>query len=328
MTVLDHARRIAWRPILPAAILLATAAAGVHADALPMPDHVVIVVEENRSFSNIIGNPQAPYINSLVAQGALMTSSFGMGHPSQPNYLQLFSGSNQGVTDNSTPHSFDTPNLRSSLAAGGFSFTGYAESLPNAGFTGSAFSTVPGQNQYERKHNPWVNWQGAAANAVPASENQPFTSFPANHAHLPTVSFVVPNEQNNMHDGSIATADGWLNTKLKGYVDWAQTHNSLFILTWDEDDGSENNRIVTLLVGPMVVPGQYNQTINHLNVLRTVTNLYGVAPVGHAVGVQPIGGIFVTSPVPEPSALALLCVGLPGLWLRRRAAMAQRRSTG
>src|SRR5712692_4817388 len=80
---------------------------------LPRPSHVVVVIEENRSFSEIIGSPNAPYINSLAAQGALMTNSFALTHPSQPNYLDLFSGSNQGVNDDSCPHSFTAVNLAS-----------------------------------------------------------------------------------------------------------------------------------------------------------------------------------------------------------------------
>ena len=73
------------------------------ANGVPMPDHVVIVMEENHSYSEIIGSPSAPYINSLIPQGALFSQSFAVTHPSQPNYADLFSGSNQGVTDDSSP---------------------------------------------------------------------------------------------------------------------------------------------------------------------------------------------------------------------------------
>ena len=66
------------------------------ANGVPRPDHVVIVIEENHSYSEIIGSSAAPYINSLAAQGALFTQSHATTHPSQPNYLHLFSGSNQG----------------------------------------------------------------------------------------------------------------------------------------------------------------------------------------------------------------------------------------
>ena len=277
---------------------------------LPRPDHVVMVVEENRAFANIIGYANAPYINNTLAQyGALMTESYATNGASQPNYLQLFSGSDQGVSDNTiqaTP--FNTPNLSSALSAKGLSFTGYSESLPSVGFDGASYSSVAGQNQYVRKHNPWVNWQGASANAVQPGQTQPFTSFPAgNFSALPTVSIVVPNEQNNMHDGSRAGGDAWLRQNLDAYVQWAKTHNSLFILTWDEDDGNHGNHIATLLIGAGVIPGQYSQTINHLNVLRTLEDMYGLEHLGGTGAVAPIADVFApsSSAVPEPPGWAL-----------------------
>jgi hypothetical protein len=239
-----------------------------------------------------------------------MTQSYAIDGHSQPNYLQLFAGSNQGVTDNSTPHGFSTPNLRSALAAAGYSFTGYSESMPYAGYTGDSYTSVAGQAQYVRKHNPWINWIGAPANAVPTSEALPFTAFPTDYSTLPDFSIVIPNEQHNMHDGGRSAGDAWLQANLSGYIAWAQTHNSLFVLTFDEDDGSHAGHITTIFVGPMVIAGQYSQTIDHLNVLRTLTDLYGLAPLGDAAGVAPIAGIFA---VPEPATALLL---LPGLaWL-------------
>src|SRR5436305_75805 len=84
-----------------------------HAGGVPRPDHVVVVIEENHSYSEIIGSAAAPYINGLANQGALFTASYAVEHPSQPNYLDLFSGGNQGVTDDSCPHTFSTQNLGS-----------------------------------------------------------------------------------------------------------------------------------------------------------------------------------------------------------------------
>ena len=122
-------------------------------------------------------------------------------HPSEPNYLDLFSGSNQGVTDDSVPHSFSAPNLASELLSAGFSFGGYSESLPYPGFTGGSFA-----NAYFAKHNPWV-----AFTNVPAADNMPFTGyFPSNYAQLPTVSIVVPNIYDDMHSGPIQQGDAWL----------------------------------------------------------------------------------------------------------------------
>src|SRR5262245_35081159 len=71
------------------------------AGGVPRPDHVVIVVEENHSYPKIIGEEDAPYLNSLARTGALFTASYAIEHPSQPNYLDLFSGSNQRVDDDS-----------------------------------------------------------------------------------------------------------------------------------------------------------------------------------------------------------------------------------
>jgi hypothetical protein len=298
--------------------LFATAAlyfvcASAWAGALLIPDHVVMVVEENRAFSNIIGYGFAPYINALAQSGALMTSAYATDGASQPNYLQLFSGSNQGVSDNTIQQQpFNTPNLSSALAANGLTFTGYSESLPSVGFTGASSTTVPGQNQYVRKHNPWVNWQGASANAVSPEQTQPLTSFPVNDfSALPTVSIVVPNEQHNMHDGGRAAGDTWLQQNLDAYVQWANTHNSLFVLTWDEDDGKHGNHIATLFLGPMVVPGLYDQAISHLNVLRTLEDMYGLDYMGDTAGVAPIANAFLSdAAVPEPPTLALLATGV------------------
>jgi len=245
------------------------------------PDHVVVVMEENHSFSQIIGSSSAPYINSLAQQGALFTQSFAVEHPSQPNYLDLFSGSNQGVTDDSCPHTFSTENLGSELTAAGQSFTGFSEDLPSAG------STVCTSGAYARKHSPWINFTNVATSA-----NQPFTSFPTDFSTLPTLSFVIPNLNDDMHDGTIAQGDTWLQQHIDSYVQFAKTHNSLLIVTWDEDDNSSNNQIATIFVGPMVKQGQFSETINHFNVLRTLEDLYGLTHVGSAASATPISDVW------------------------------------
>ncbi|GMK42883.1 alkaline phosphatase family protein [Paenibacillus glycanilyticus] len=80
-----------------------------------VPDHIVIVVEENHSYKEIIGNKNAPYINQLVKTGANLTNHYAIEHPSQPNYIDLFSGSNQGVTDDKPSHTFKSDNLANEL---------------------------------------------------------------------------------------------------------------------------------------------------------------------------------------------------------------------
>src|SRR6516162_9214313 len=246
------------------------------------PDHVVIVIEENHSFAEIIGSSSAPYINSLAQQGALFTNSFAIEHPSEPNYLDLFSGANQGITSDACPSGpFSTDNLGAELIAAGKTFLGFSEDLPAAG------STVCTSGAYARKHSPWINFTNIAT-----TSNQPFSAFPTDFTTLPTLSFVTPNLNDDMHDGTIAQGDTFLQQNLSSYIQFAQTHNSLLIITWDEDDNSSNNQIPTIFVGPMVKQGQFTETINHFNVLRTLEDLYGLTNVGGASTATPISDVW------------------------------------
>jgi phosphatidylinositol-3-phosphatase len=261
-------------------ILLLIAQPALSAE-LSRPDHIVIVIEENKSFSQIIGYREAPRINELAKRGALFTQSYGVTHPSQPNYLALFSGSTRGITSDVCPLDFSGDNLASLLKAKGLSFTTYSESMPEAGYDGCIYGA------YRRKHNPAANWKELAA------FNQPFSAFPADFTHLPTVAFVVPDQLNDMHDGSIERGDAWLNKNIEQYAQWAMQHNSLLIVTWDEDNGSSNNRIATIFVGEMVKPGQYKQRINHYNLLHTIEEMYDLPYLGESISSQAINGMWV-----------------------------------
>jgi len=254
------------------ALLAAAISSSSLASGLPRPDHVVVVIEENRGYSQIMDKRHSTsYIHALTKKGALFTKSYGVAHPSQPNYLALFSGSTQGIASNNCLGSFSSDNLASSLLDAGLSFASYSESLPAMGDTSCSYGN------YKRKHNPIVNWQGTR---VPSDLNKRFADFPKDFSRLPTVSFVIPDQDNDMHDGSFENADQWLKKHIKPYVEWAFKHNSLLILTWDEDDYHQDNHIVTVLVGPMVKPVKSTQRIDHYSVLRTILELYDLPPLG------------------------------------------------
>jgi len=264
--------------------------------SLPAPDHVVVVIEENHSYGDIIGSSIAPYINSLAEGGANFTSSYAVTHPSQPNYLELFSGASQGVSDDSLPNGtpFSTPNLGAQLVAAGKSFTGYAQGLPYAG------SNVETYGNYARKHNPWVNWQSSdapASNHLSGAINQPFTSFPSDFTKLPTLSIVTPDLQNDMHDGSIEQGDQWLQNKLGAYANWAKSNNSLLVVTWDEDDFSQDNQIPTIFYGANVKAGNYSESIDHHSVLRTLEEMYDLPFAGSAAGATAITDVWTTASI-------------------------------
>jgi acid phosphatase len=251
---------------------------------VPKYAHVVVVLEENHSYADIIGSSSAPYLNQLAKQGALMTSSFAVAHPSEPNYMALFSGSTDGLTGDDCPVTSSAANLGSELLAAGDTFKGYSEDLPSAG------DTTCTSNGYARKHAPWANFTN-----VPGADSVPFSSFPAaasGYPNLPAVSFVIPNLTDDMHDGTIAQGDAWLKKNIDAYASWAKANDSLLIVTWDEDDYSQSNQIPTIIVGQGVKPGPDSQNINHYNVLATLERMYGLPEAGSSAGASPIGNIW------------------------------------
>ena len=253
------------------------------ASSIPTYAHVVVVMEENHSYSDIIGNSSAPYMNQLATGGALLTSSYAVTHPSEPNYMALFSGSTDGLSADTCPVTSSAANLGSELLAKGDTFKGYSEGLPKTG------STTCSSGEYARKHSPWINFSN-----VPTSDSLPFTSFPSssNYASLPTLSFVIPNLDDDMHDGTISQASTWLKNNISAYATWATTHNSLLIVTWDEDDYTENNQIPTIFYGQGVVAGRYDENVDHYNVLATLEQMYGLSEVGSSNGATPITDIW------------------------------------
>ncbi len=249
----------------------------------PPPAHVIVVIEENKDYDDIIGNQKnAPYINSLATRAAVFTNSHGVAHPSQPNYMAIFSGLKNTDGDDCDIDGIpaSAPNLGGETLKAKLTFVGYAEDLPAPG------STVCYNGEYARKHVPWVHFSD-----IPAKDNQPFSAFPA-YEKLPTISFVIPNLVNDMHSASIARGDAWLRAHLSSLMNWAMQHNTLVVLTWDEDDGGFTNHIPTLFVGPMVKPGRYAQRITHYDVLRTIEDFYRLPPAGASAQAAPIDGIW------------------------------------
>jgi phosphatidylinositol-3-phosphatase len=297
-----------------------------------VPDHIVIVIEENLSYRNLV--PELRYLTELMRNHANFTNAHGVDHPSQPNYLALFSGSTQGTgseakrnPDGSNPiidgHTqvgsdemikdtpLTTPNLGAALIRSGRSFAGYSEDLPHPGFTGNSHVGAPGSGvDYQRKHNPWVNWQAVNDNAIGKNQlasttNLPFSAFPtddAGFAKLPTLAIVVPNQINDAHESSAAppgtnygqAMDAWLRRDIEPYRRWAMSHNSLLIITWDEDEDDYTpvndangkrvakrylNHIPTIMAGQGVIAGIYDEYIDLYSIARTIENFYQLQPL-------------------------------------------------
>jgi len=238
------------------------------AAGIPRFDHVVVVIEENHAYNEIIGTHQAPFINNLARHGVLFTQSFAVSHPSQPNYLALFAGTTYGIADDNNPGVLPGPNLAGELRQQKLSFAGYTDGI------------VP-------KHNPWLDYAG-----LPRWTNQPMSKFPRDFSKLPTVSFIAPNQMHDMHDGSISQGDSWLSRHLTNYAKWARTHNSLLIVTFDEDDYSQGNQVPTLMYGVHVQAGKSSQVINQYNLLRTIEDMYSLPYMGNTATASPITGVW------------------------------------
>lgn len=247
------------------------------------PAHVVIVVLENHSYAEVLGGTRAPYLRQLAAAGTTFTRFSAIGHPSQPNYFALFAGSTHGVGSTPCPRGFRGPDLGSSLRSHGYSFAGYAEGLPRVG---STVCHADGRNGYVLRHAPWTSFTD-----LPPSASRSMRDFPADPAALPTVSFVIPDLADDMHNGTVARSDGWLRRHLAGYVGWARSHNSLLVITTDEDDRTEHNRIPTLIVGDHVPTATDAQHLTLYSLLRFIEDSYGLPRLGHSATAVPIRGL-------------------------------------
>jgi acid phosphatase len=268
-------------------------------------DHIVIVMEENKDYDEVIDNDAAPYINNVLKkEGANLTQMYAEEHASEGNYFWLICGSNQNVgfndgianADNDKSYPFQSSNLMQQLLKKGYTFKGYSEDLPTIG------DTVSKSGHYARKHVPWISFGNIPqGNTEETSVNLQYKQFPTDYSKLPTVSFVIPNQIHEMHDGkppkSVTDGDTWLKEKLDGYYQWAKTHNSIFIITFDENDdkskyhgmtdpASSNrdikNRIPTIIAGAHIKPGDYpeGKGVTHINILRTLEMMYGLPRSG------------------------------------------------
>ena len=256
-----------------------TGALQVNPTTATRPSHIVLLSLENENYSDIVGSSQAPYLNSLIAQGMLLTNYYGVTHPSQPNYIALFSGSTQGITTNGTfpqlPAS--VPTLASTLAASGYTFGGYAETTADP------------------ERQPWTHFANSASTA------HDFSAFPqtaAGFANLPTVSYVSPNDADNMtptsdNGGGIPAGDAWVQANLSAYAAWAQANNSVLIVTFDENNTNPAvtypDHIAAIVVGGGVPAGAVNNSpADQYSLLATIESLYGAAAIGASAGVQPL----------------------------------------
>jgi phosphatidylinositol-3-phosphatase len=244
--------------------------------------HIFLIVEENKSSSEIVGNQTAPYINSLISRYALAADYFALFHPSLPNYIALTSGSNHGITDDRSPPSagneIAVPNIADRIEASGRTWKAYAENLPSAGYAFDA-------GQYATKHEPFVYYKDIVGNAPrDRAHVVPFTQLAADRraaATTPHVAVITPNLCNDMHDCPIATGDRWLSRTVPMILasQAFTTTRSLLVITWDEGTIFDNH-VATILAGNAVKTGfRSAQRYDHYSLLHTIEAAWNLAPL-------------------------------------------------
>ncbi len=263
-----------------------------HGTPPPVSNRVFVVLEENHSFSEVIGNSAMPYLNGLASKYALATQYFADAHPSISNYFMLTVGRFETNSNDFTGVVSDDNVVRELLKANK-TWRSYAESLPSVGYTGG--DAYP----YFKHHNPFV-YLSDVIGTPQASSVVPFSHFSSDLAsnNLPDFSFIIPNVLNDAHDGSLSAADQWLGSNIDPL-----TKSSVFqsggvlIIVFDEGDITDlshgGGHVPFIIVGSQVKSGfRSSNFYQHQSTLRLVLSTLGVKSFPGAAASAPDMGEF------------------------------------
>jgi hypothetical protein len=262
--------------------------------------HIILVVEENANFGDVIANPALPYLNGLANQYGLAANYFANAHPSIPNYFELTTGQILTLIDASTPHNFpvDANNVVRDLLAAGKTWKSYAEDIPSVGYTGGD------TGRYAVRHNPLAYFTDVQNDTQQVKNLVPFSQFATdlNAAKLPDFSFIVPNLCNDAHDCSLATADAWLKSNIDPLIQSPQFQkDGLLIIVFDEADTldftSGGGHVAAVIVSPQAKRGYRSIAFyQHQSVLRLELEGLGVSQLPGDAATAPAMWEFFSTP--------------------------------
>ena len=247
----------------------ATATSGV-----PAFGHVYVVIMENRDYRSIVGNANAPYINSLIAHYGLATNFYAVAHPSQPNYLALFGGSTFGVTDDGV-HNLAQSNLADQIEAAGLTWHVYAQDYPGhcstAATAQGGTDLIAPAGWYARKHDPAISFTNISQKPTRCARISSLSSFDPGASSF---ELIVPDMTNDMHDGTTAQGDAFLKAFVPKITGSPAFANSLLVVTWDEGGTSQGGggRVATIVVSPDLNRQGIRSSVahSHYSLLRTI----------------------------------------------------------
>jgi hypothetical protein len=269
------------KPVITAILAVLAAAATAHA----APPRVVTIVMENREASAVLGSRDAPYANRLARRYAVARASFGIRHPSLPNYIALTSGATHGISANCTRCVVRARNVVDQLEEAGLTWKAYMEGLPRPCFRGAE------AGGYVKRHDPFMYYANVAGDPARCRGVASLAQLAADlrAGVLPTYSFVSPGLCHDGHDCTTAAADRFL-SRLVPRILPALGPGGVLIVTWDEGTSRQGccglahgGRIPTIVAGPGARRGATLSTpVDHYGVLATVEDLLGLPRLGHA----------------------------------------------
>lgn len=277
---------------------------------VPAYDHIVTIIMENHTESQLIGSSQAPYINQLAKQNAYTNNFSAITHPSLPNYIALTSGSTNGISTDCTPTGSCTvsaKNITDSVTAAGKTWKAYMESMPSA-------CTLADASPYVVHHNPFVYYDDVRTSSRCKSDDVPYTQFSTDlksTTTLPNYVWITPNVNDDMHNGTVQQGDTWLSQQVPLILKspaFTQQH-SLLVITWDEGLKTGSNTVLTIFAGYGVKTGYVSSvSYNHYSLLRTEEDAWGLSPIASGdKGASPMtdllsGGGPTATPTPSKTA--------------------------
>jgi hypothetical protein len=270
---------------LLAALLLATG----NADAAVRganPSRVFVIVLENRELPEVIGNPEAPFVNRLAQRGALAVNYYAVTHPSLPNYLALIAGSTFGIAENCSDCLVEGPNLATQLSRAGVSWKAYMGGLPYPCYSGG------NSGGYAKRHDPFVYFPSLTA--VPkrcariVPESQLWMDLGTHR--LPAFGWLTPDLCRDAHDCRFDAADYYLSQMVPRIMRQLGPHG-LLVLTFDEgsSDSGGGGWIATVIAGPDVPHGlQIRRVVSHYSLLAALEQRFGLPRLGMAAVAPPL----------------------------------------
>ena len=252
------------------------------------PSHVIVVVEENHAFEQLVGSRAAPFLNHLAAHGTLLTDDHAVTHPSLPNYVALLSGRTP-IHSDCRACTFAGPTLIDQLVARHLSWAAYLQGLPRP------CSAVARSGAYTEAVDPFIHAARVRDEPARCQRVLPFGLLHADLAagRLPTVAFVVPDLDHDMHSGPVRVADRWLRrlvAKLESDPVWHQ--DTRLVITFDESTGRDvrsccggvgrGGLVPAIVAGPRIPEGRDPTPYTHYSLLRSVEAAFALPFLGHA----------------------------------------------